>query len=42
MSAIAAAPAAISETVPDYAAIVAPPDRTDDTAKMSRIFVPGQ
>jgi predicted methyltransferase len=39
---IAAAPAAIAETVPDYAAIVAAPDRTDADRKLDTNRAPAQ
>src|SRR6516225_3491685 len=39
---IAAAPAAISETAPDYAAIVAAPDRTDADRKLDTNRAPAQ
>jgi predicted methyltransferase len=39
---IAAAPATISETVPDYAAIVAAPDRTDADRKLDTNRAPAQ
>jgi predicted methyltransferase len=42
VSTIAAAPAAISETAPDYAAIVAAPDRTEADRKLDTNRAPAQ
>ena len=42
LAAIAAAPAAISQTVPDYAAIVATPDRSDADRKLDTNRAPAQ
>src|SRR5438874_12663131 len=42
LSAIAAAPAAISQTAPDYAAIVAAPDRSDADRKLDSNRAPAQ
>jgi len=42
LSAIAAAPAAISQTAPDYAAIVAAPDRSDADRKLDTNRAPAQ
>ena len=42
LSAIAVAPAAISETLPDYAAIVAAPDRADADRKLDTNRAPAQ
>ena len=42
LSSIAAAPAAISQTVPDYAAIVAAPDRSDADRKLDTNRAPAQ
>ena len=42
LSAIAAAPAAISQTAPDYAAIIAAPDRSDPDRKLDTNRAPAQ
>ena len=42
LSAIAAAPAAISQTTPDYAAIIAAPDRSDADRKLDTNRAPAQ
>ena len=42
LSAIAAAPAAISQTAPDYAAIVAAPDRSDADRKLDTNRAPAK
>ena len=42
LSAIAAAPAATSQTAPDYAAIVATPDRSDPDRKLDTNRAPAQ
>jgi len=42
LSAIAAAPAAISQTAPDYAAIIAAPDRSDADRKLDTNRAPAQ
>src|SRR5437763_12716527 len=42
LSAIAAAPAAISQTVPDYAAIVTAPDRSEADRKLDTNRAPAQ
>jgi len=42
LSAIAAAPAAVSQTAPDYAAIVATPDRSDADRKLGTNRAPAQ
>src|SRR5205814_1773808 len=42
LSAIVAAPAAISQTAPDYAAIIAAPDRTDADRKLDTNRAPAQ
>ena len=42
LSAIAAAPAATSQTAPDYAAIVATPDRSDADRKLDTNRAPAQ
>src|SRR5712692_3006240 len=42
LSAIAAAPAAISQTAPDYAAIIAAPDRSDTDRKLDTNRAPAQ
>src|SRR5438270_4663119 len=42
LSAIAAAPAAISQTAPDYASIIAAPDRTDADRKLDTNRAPAQ
>lgn len=42
LSAIAAAPAAISQTAPDYAAIIAAPDRSDADKKLDTNRAPAQ
>src|SRR5260221_9626222 len=42
LSVIAAAPAAISQTAPDYAAIVAAPDRSDADRKLDTNRAPAQ
>src|SRR5258705_3027639 len=42
LSAIVAAPAAISQTAPDYAAIVAAPDRSDADRKLDTNRAPAQ
>jgi predicted methyltransferase len=42
LSAIVAAPAAISQTTPDYAAIIAAPDRTDADRKLDTNRAPAQ
>ena len=39
---IAAAPAAVSQTAPDYAAIVATPDRSDADRKLDTNRAPAQ
>ena len=42
LSAIAAAPAATSQTAPDYAAIVATPDQSDTDRKLDTSRAPAQ
>jgi predicted methyltransferase len=42
LSAIAAAPAAISQTAPDYAAFIAAPDRSDADRKLDTNRAPAQ
>src|SRR5260221_10563195 len=42
LSAIAAAPAGISQTAPDYAAIIAAPDRSDPDRKLDTNRAPAQ
>src|SRR5207253_5503625 len=42
LSAIAATPAAVSQTAPDYAAIVAAPDRSDADRKLDTNRAPAQ
>src|ERR1700674_4116221 len=42
LSAIAAAPAALSQTAPDYAAIIAAPDRSDADRKLDTNRAPAQ
>src|SRR5436853_7856195 len=42
LSAIAAAPAAIVQTAPDYAAIIAAPDRTDADSKLDTNRAPAR
>src|SRR5256885_7134443 len=42
LSAIAAAPAAIAQTAPDYAAIIAAPDRSDADRKLDTNRAPAQ
>ena len=42
LSTISAAPAAVSQTAPDYAAIVATPDRSDADRKLDTNRAPAQ